>query len=260
MRVHLEYGRNGLDVELPDRSVVGTLSYKSVSPLADPDLALLEVLQNPTGSPSLAQLATGRRDACILICDVTRPVPNEMLLRPILRILEASGIGRDQILILIATGLHRPNEGDELVEMVGRFIAENYRIENHHGQQLDEHTYLGHSPRGVPIWLDTRYVQAELKIAVGLIEPHFMAGFSGGRKLIWWWNGWTTSEFVSVVVRKTGPSCIIAECKPTSATSEAEFQPPGQNLAGFMLSTVDATSMTQTASAATPCSTSRCTS
>jgi nickel-dependent lactate racemase len=184
MRVHLEYGRNGLDVELPDRSVVGTLSYKSVSPLADPDLALLEVLQNPTGSPSLAQLATGRRDACILICDVTRPVPNEMLLRPILRILEASGIGRDQILILIATGLHRPNEGDELVEMVGRFIAENYRIENHHGQQLDEHTYLGHSPRGVPIWLDTRYVQAELKIAVGLIEPHFMAGFSGGRKLI----------------------------------------------------------------------------
>jgi nickel-dependent lactate racemase len=119
-----------------------------------------------------------------LICDVTRPVPNELMLRPLLRILEDSGIPRERILILIATGLHRPNEGDELVEMVGRFIVDNYRIENHHGQRLVEHTCLDDSPRGVPIWLDTRYLRADLKIATGLIEPHFMAGFSGGRKLI----------------------------------------------------------------------------
>jgi lactate racemase len=184
MRVHLEYGRTGLDVELPDHAVVRTLSYKTVPPLPDPGGALLDVLQNPTGSPPLAQLASGRRNACILICDVTRPVPNEMILRPLLRILEDSGIARENILILIATGLHRPNEGAELAEMVGRYIAENYRIENHHGQKLEEHTCLGTSPRGVPIWLDTRYVQADLKITVGLIEPHFMAGFSGGRKLI----------------------------------------------------------------------------
>jgi lactate racemase len=184
MRVHLEYGRSGLEVELPDRCVVGTLSYKTISPLPDPDAALRQVLRNPNGAPPLDQLAAGRRDACILICDVTRPVPNEMMLRPILRILEEGGIAREDILILVATGLHRPNEGDELVEMVGPFIAGNYRIENHHGQRLHEHTYLGDSPRGVPIWLDTRYVQAGLKIAVGLIEPHFMAGFSGGRKLI----------------------------------------------------------------------------
>lgn len=184
MRVHLEYGRDGLEVELPDRSVVGTLSYRSVPPLAHPERALLDVLENPTGAPSLAQLAAGRRDACILICDVTRPVPNELMLRPLLRILEDSGIPRERILILIATGLHRPNEGDELVEMVGRFIVDNYRIENHHGQRLVEHTCLDDSPRGVPIWLDTRYLRADLKIATGLIEPHFMAGFSGGRKLI----------------------------------------------------------------------------
>ncbi len=184
MRVHLEYGRRGLDVELPDRSVVRTLSYKSLPPLADPNAALLAVLQRPTGAPPLAQVAAGRQNACLLICDVTRPVPNEMLLRPILQTLEASGIARQDILILIATGLHRPNEGSELAEMVGPWIAENYRIENHHGQRREEHTCLGTSPRGVPIWLDTRYVQADLKIATGLIEPHFMAGFSGGRKLI----------------------------------------------------------------------------
>ncbi len=119
-----------------------------------------------------------------MVCDITRPVPNELILRPVLETLEQAGIARDQITILIATGLHRPNEGEELVEIVGADIAANYRIENHHGQVRGEHTYLGDSPRGVPIWIDSRYVQADLKITVGLIEPHLMAGYSGGRKLI----------------------------------------------------------------------------
>ncbi len=70
------------------------------------------------------------------------------------------------------------------MEIVGAEIAANYRIENHHGQVLSEHTYLGDSPRGVPVWIDSRYVAADLKITVGLIEPHLMAGYSGGRKLI----------------------------------------------------------------------------
>ncbi len=184
MRVTLDYGRTGLEVELPDASVVGTLAYRPAEPLADPDASLQQVLSHPTGSPPLAQLAAGRRNACILICDITRPVPNEMILRPILRELESAGIAREQITILVATGLHRPNVGAELVEMLGQHICENYRVENHHGQQRDEHVYLGESPRGVPIWIDARYAEADLKLSTGLIEPHFMAGFSGGRKLI----------------------------------------------------------------------------
>jgi nickel-dependent lactate racemase len=184
MRVHLDYGRTGLEADLPDKSVVRTLTYKAADPLPSPEATLLDLLNGPTGTPPLAQLAAGRRDACIVVCDITRPVPNEMILRPVLRILEDAGIPRDRITILIATGLHRPNEGAELVEMVGQFIVDHYRIENHHGQNLDEHTYLGQSPRGVPVWIASRYVRADLKLAVGLIEPHLMAGFSGGRKLI----------------------------------------------------------------------------
>ena len=184
MRVRLEYGRTGLEVDLPDRPGTRTLAYKDAIPLPDPDAALQAVLENPTGTPPLAELAKRRTDACIVICDITRPVPNEMMLRPMLTTLEAAGIPRDKITILIATGLHRPNEGDELIEIVGEYIAGNYRIENHHGQVLDEHTYLGDSPRGVPIWIDSHYVNADLKITTGLIEPHLMAGFSGGRKLI----------------------------------------------------------------------------
>ncbi len=184
MRVKLEYGRTGLYADLPDERIVRTLHYKDAQPVADPHAVLEAMLKQPTGAPPLAELAKGRKDACIAICDITRPVPNELILRPVLQTLEAAGIPRDKIIILVATGLHRPNEGEELIEMVGRHIFENYRIENHHGQMLSEHTNLGASPRGVPIWIDSRYVNADLKITTGLIEPHLMAGFSGGRKLI----------------------------------------------------------------------------
>lgn len=184
MRLTLDYGKTGLEVEIPDKNVVGPLELQPTVPLETPGEALRAVLENPTGAAPLAELARGKRSACILICDITRPVPNELLLSHILPTLEDAGIPRDEILILIATGLHRPNEGDELVELVGAEIAANYRVENHHGKNLDEHTSLGISRRGVPVWIDSRYVEADLKIATGLIEPHLMAGYSGGRKLI----------------------------------------------------------------------------
>ena len=184
MRIHLDYGRTGLDVELPEDRLVGPLAIRPAAPLADPEAAVAEALRRPIGSPPLAEVARGRKNACILICDVTRPVPNRLLLPPILHTLEEQGIARRDILILNATGMHRPNEGAEIVELVGPEIAANYRFENHHGKVREEHDFLGVTPNGVPVWLDSRYVRADLKITTGLIEPHLMAGYSGGRKLI----------------------------------------------------------------------------
>jgi nickel-dependent lactate racemase len=184
MRISLEYGRRGLEVDLPDERVVRTLAYKEAPPLADPSAALEEVLARPAQASPLAELARGRRTACIAICDITRPVPNELILRPVLTTLEQAGVARRDILILVATGLHRGSTPAEIAEMVGPAIAGVYRIENHDGRALDQHTHLGESPRGVPIWIDSRFVDADLQLTVGLIEPHFMAGFSGGRKLI----------------------------------------------------------------------------
>lgn len=184
MRFKLEYGKTGLEVDLPAERIVRTLGYKNATPLPDPRGSLRACLEAPTGTPPLAEVARGRKSACVVICDITRPVPNELILGEILPTLEAAGIPRAAITILIATGLHRPNEGEELIELVGERIARDYRCENHHGQVLAEHTYLGESPRGVPMWIDSRYVVADLKITIGLIEPHLMAGFSGGRKLI----------------------------------------------------------------------------
>ena len=185
MKVRLDYGKTGLDVELPGNGkVVGPLSIREAPPLANPQAALEAALANPIGTAPLAELAKGKKDACIVICDITRPVPNQLLLPPILRTLEGAGIPREKITILIATGLHRPNEGDELVELVGAEVAKNYRCVNHHGKVREEHDFIGTTPRGVPAWIDSRYVRADLKITTGLIEPHLMAGYSGGRKLI----------------------------------------------------------------------------
>lgn len=184
MQFTLDYGRTGLAVNLPDDRVVGPLAIRDTTPLADPAAAITAALKNPIGCKPLAEIARGRRNACILVCDITRPVPNQLILPPLLRTLEEQGIARRDILILVATGLHRPNEGAELDEVLGKEIAANYRVENHHGKVLAEHDYLGETPNGVPVYLDSRYVRADLKITTGLIEPHLMAGYSGGRKVI----------------------------------------------------------------------------
>src|SRR5229473_3671616 len=172
MRITLDYGRTGLDVDLPEERVVGPLAIRPAGPLPDPEAAVARALLEPIGTRPLAEVAHGRRNACILVCDITRPVPNRVILPPLLRILEEQAIARRDILLLIATGLHRPNEGAELAEMLGPEIVRNYRIENHHGKVREEHDYLGESPNGVPMFIDSRYVRADLKITTGLIEPH----------------------------------------------------------------------------------------
>jgi nickel-dependent lactate racemase len=184
LKLVLDYGRTGLPVELPAERVVGPLAIRDVSPLDDPEAAVAAALENPIGKAPLRQIAEGRKDVCILVCDITRPVPNRTILRPLLPVLHAAGIPRDRVLILVATGLHRPSTAAEKLEMLGEEIVSNYRIEDHHGTRLEEHTRVGTTARGIPGWIDTRYVNADLKITTGLIEPHLMAGYSGGRKLV----------------------------------------------------------------------------
>lgn len=185
MQVTLDYGKTGLLVTLPDDRLIGPpLAIRPAPPLANPETVLAAALATPIGTKPLSELAQGKKTACVVVCDITRPVPNSFILPPVLRTLEAAGVPRSGITILVATGLHRPNEGAELVELVGEFVARNYRCENHHGKAKEEHDYLGTTPNGVPAWIDNRYTRAELKITTGLIEPHLMAGYSGGRKLI----------------------------------------------------------------------------
>src|SRR5262245_18426295 len=113
MKITLDYGRTGLEVELPDDRVVGPLAIRPPPPLPDPDAAIAEALARPVSSRPLAELARGRKNACVVVCDVTRPVPNRLLLPPLLRTLEDAGVAWKDVLFLVATGLLRPNEGAE---------------------------------------------------------------------------------------------------------------------------------------------------
>jgi nickel-dependent lactate racemase len=184
LKITLDYGRRGLDVDVRAERIVGPLAIRDVPPLPDAERAVSDALENPIGTPALRLLAQGRKDACILICDITRPVPNQTILRPMLAVLQEAGIPRERTLILVATGLHRPSTPEEKLEMLGEEIVGHYRVEDHYGTRLEEHTLVGTTSRGIPGWIDSRYVRADLKITTGLIEPHLMAGYSGGRKLI----------------------------------------------------------------------------
>jgi nickel-dependent lactate racemase len=185
MRVELNYGRGTLPIDLPEGLEVTLIRKPPMPLLADADGAVRASLANPVGARPLRQEAKGKKSACILICDITRPVPNGLLLQPIIRELLAAGIPASGITVLVATGLHRPNLGPELEELVGDpWVLQTVRVQNHYARNDGDHVDLGHTAKGTPVKVDRRFVQAEVKIATGLVEPHFMAGYSGGRKVI----------------------------------------------------------------------------
>ncbi len=186
MQVRLNYGKKGLGVDLPDDLDIRLIGKRAMPVLADPVAAVEEALVQPVGGASLGETARKSKSACILICDVTRPVPNGLFLPAVVRQLLDAGIAADDIVILIATGLHRPNEGVELAEVVGDpWVMETVRVENHFARDDAAHADLGTTPtRATRVLLDRRFVEADLRLATGLVEPHFMAGYSGGRKVI----------------------------------------------------------------------------
>ncbi len=185
MDVDLRYGRRGFAIHLPDELDV-TVIRKPAMPVLDPPAeAVRRALASPVEARPLAEEARGKASACILVCDVTRPVPNGLFLGPLLRELLAAGVPAERITVLVATGLHRPNLGAELEELIGDpWVQATVEVANHDARDDAAHVDLGPTPDGTPVRLDRRFVEAEVKIATGLVEPHFMAGYSGGRKVI----------------------------------------------------------------------------
>jgi len=185
-KLELSYGRGRLALNLPDGLEVTVIRKPAMPAIPDPQAAVRAALAEPVGVPPLRELARGKSSACILICDITRPVPNGLFLPTLIRELLEAGLAAERIKVLVATGLHRPNEGAELEELVGsRWVMETVEVENHFARNDEDHINLGVTAGlGVPVKLDRRLVEADLKIATGLVEPHFMAGYSGGRKVI----------------------------------------------------------------------------
>src|ERR1041385_2565432 len=138
LTVTLDYGRTGLTVERPAERVVGPLAIRDVPALEDPEQAVATAIESPIGTPALRQIARGRSDACILICDITRPVPNRTILRPLLNVLGEAGGPPERALLRVAPGLLGPSTPAEKEEMLGAEIVASYRVEDHHGTRLQE--------------------------------------------------------------------------------------------------------------------------
>ena len=184
MQTAFAFGKTGLTVSLPDGPRYSVVEARSAVALADSASAIGAALDHPIGSKPLAELAAGKRTAAISVCDITRPAPNHQTLPPLLERLHAAGIPVDGVTILIATGLHRCATGDEIKSILGREIAARYRVVNHDARAMDDHRLLGATASGTPVYIDRRFLDADLHITLGFIEPHWMLGFSGGRKLI----------------------------------------------------------------------------
>jgi nickel-dependent lactate racemase len=180
MKLTLPYGERGLDVEVPDTATV--LLPEQTPPIPDADAAVRAAIAAPLGSPPLSRIARPGQKAAIVVSDVTRPVPNAVILPPILDTLEAAGVARGDITIVVGTGLHRPSRPDEHVRLLGDEILGRYHVVDHVAKDRSTQEYLLTTPRGTEVWLNREYMNADLRIVTGFVEPHLFAGYSGGGK------------------------------------------------------------------------------
>jgi lactate racemase len=179
MRVHLQYGRDGLDVDLPPQHVT-VVAPHYVLGLPDERAAFHAAIRSPIASPPLADLVRSRDRVAIVIPDITRPLPSDRLLPWLLDAL--SHVPADRIVIINGTGSHRANTAKELAAMVGADVLARYRVVNHDSHDPSTLARAGIGQDGHPVLLNREYVNADRRIVLGFIEPHFMAGFSGGAK------------------------------------------------------------------------------
>jgi nickel-dependent lactate racemase len=184
MKTQFSFGKSGITVSVPDGVDCHLALTRSAPALANKAAALDAALDHPIGCGPLAELAQGKRTAAISVCDITRPAPNRATLPPLLKRLHAAGIPVEGVTILIATGLHRAATKDELNVILGPEIAAAYRVVSHDARDFAAHRPLGATRCGTPVYIDERFMAADLHITLGFVEPHIMLGFSGGRKLI----------------------------------------------------------------------------
>jgi nickel-dependent lactate racemase len=184
MKTHFAFGKPGIDVSIPDSIGCHVAHTRSAPALDHVTATLSDFLDHPIGCPPLTELATGKHTAAISVCDITRPAPNSVTLPPLLARLHAAGIPVEGITILIATGLHRAATPEELNIILGPEIAAKYRVVSHDARDLAAHRSLGATRRGTPVFIDERFMAADLHITLGFVEQHLMLGFSGGRKLV----------------------------------------------------------------------------
>jgi nickel-dependent lactate racemase len=179
MRVHLQYGRDGLDVEIPGTNIT-VVEPRFVPGLPDEAAGFREAVRNPIGARPLREIVKATDRVAVVIPDLTRPLPSDRLLPWLFE--ELSHVPAERFTIVNGTGSHRVNTPEELRSMVGSEVLGRYRLVNHTAHDPATMAPAGKSRDGETVFLNREYVEADRRIVLGFIEPHFMAGFSGGLK------------------------------------------------------------------------------
>ena len=180
--ISIPYGKTHIACDLQPKGLLTSRIEELASDKAGIDL-VREALANPIGSQPLHELAAGKKTCTIIISDHTRPVPSRDILPPMLAELR-KGNPDIAVTLLVATGFHRPTTTAELEAKLGAEIAEKERIVVHDAFDADSNVQIGILPSGAPLVIDRVAVETDLLISEGFIEPHFFAGFSGGRKSV----------------------------------------------------------------------------
>ena len=183
--IKLLYGKSGINLHIKDSWNTNIIRKPLMPLIKDIKNEVNNILNNPIDSESINEISSKNKSVCILVCDITRPVPNKLFLKQMILKFINAGILAENILIIIATGLHRPASKLEITKIIGSsWVLKNIKIENHFARDDSMHRNIGTTKQGNIIKLDKRFLDSDIKIVTGLVEPHFMAGYSGGRKVI----------------------------------------------------------------------------
>ncbi len=181
MKAHLQYGTTGLELDLAGINAT-ILAPKFLDGLPDEAAAFTAAVRSPLGTRPLRDLIAATDRVAVVIPDITRPLPSDRLLPWLFA--ELAHVPRANFTILIGTGSHRANTPAELDRMLGPGVARSYRVVNHSSTDITTLAAAGRSALGYEVGLARDYVAADRRIILGFIEPHFMAGFSGGYKAV----------------------------------------------------------------------------
>ena len=185
MKLHLPYGRGEISCELPGERVCAVLESKleEYNPAGTPQILVEEAMRQPIGTKPLHVLAEGCENVVIIASDHTRPVPSQWIIPPMLREIRR-GSPAAKITIVVATGCHREMTAQEMEGKFGRALVEAETILVHNCDDEKNLVSIGTLPSGGELMINRTVAEADLLVSEGFIEPHFFAGFSGGRKSV----------------------------------------------------------------------------
>ena len=180
--VELDYAGKSDLLRFPDSMQVEIAMPNTLPTVADEWASIVDAIQNPIGCRRLRDQITPGQKVAIIVTDITRKIPDGLIVQAVLDELGSAGVADEDVKVVIATGLHRPNTEEEIAEMLGLEVPARVQVINHVATDPSQLIALGTTRRGLPVVMNKHVVEADIRIATGTIEPHKLAGYSGGVK------------------------------------------------------------------------------